>query len=106
MASTSTPDFTTLARRPSERLAIVAHVRDTPTLEENDHLEWKSAYDLSSKPGAAAIGRQLIGMANRDFARAERNAEGGAYVLLGVEPRTVHGVPHCDSADIENWLAP
>ena len=105
MTSTSAPDFTTLARKPSELLAIVTYVRDTPTLEENDYLEWKSAYDLSSKPGAAATARQLIGMANRDFAQAERHAEGGAYVLLGVEPGMVHGVPHWDSADIENWLA-
>jgi hypothetical protein len=105
MASASTPDFTTLARRPSERLAIVAHVRDSRTVEETDYLEWKSAYDLSSKPGAAATARQLIGMANRDFAQAERHAEGSAYVLIGVEPGMVHGVPHWDSADIENWLA-
>ena len=106
MASTSTPDFSTLARRPSERLAIVKHVRDTPTLEETDYLEWKSAYDLTSKPGAVATARQLIGMANRDFAQAERHAEGSAYVLPGVEPGMAYGVPHWDSADIENWLAP
>lgn len=105
MASASTPDFTTLARRPSERLAIVTHVRDSQALEETDYLEWKSAYDLSSKPGAAATARQLIGMANRDFAQAERHADGSAYVLIGVEPGKVHGVPHWDSADIENWLA-
>ena len=59
MESTNNPDFTTLARRPSERLAIVAHVRDTSTLEETGYLEWKSAYDLSSKHGAAATARQL-----------------------------------------------
>ncbi len=45
-------------------------------------------------------------MANRDPAQAERHAEGSAYVLIGVEPGKVHGVPHRDSADIENWLAP
>jgi hypothetical protein len=105
MASPNTPDFTTLARKPSELLAIVKHVRDTPTLEETDYLEWKSAYDLSSKPDAAATARQLIGMANRDFAQAERHADGSAYVLLGVEPGVVPGVAHWDSADIENWLA-
>lgn len=105
MTSTSAPDFTTLARKLSELLAIIKYVRDTPTLEETDYLEWKSAYDLSSKTGAAATARQLIGMANRDFAQVERHAEGSAYVLLGVEPGMVHGVPHWDSADIENWLA-
>jgi hypothetical protein len=105
MTSTSDPDFTTLARKPSALLAIIKYVRNTPTLEETDYLEWKSAYDLSSKTGAAATARQLIGMANRDFAQTERHAEGSAYVLLGVEPGMVHGVPHWDSADIENWLA-
>jgi predicted HTH transcriptional regulator len=104
MTDASGPDFTTLARRPSERLAIVEHVRDTPALEETDYLECKSAYDLTTRPGAAATARQLIGMANRDFAQVERHVEGSAYVLMGVEPGTLHGVPHWDSADIENWL--
>ena len=44
-------------------------------------------------------------MANRDFAQAERHAEGSGYVILGVEPGMVHGVPHWDSADLENWLS-
>lgn len=105
MASTSASDFTTLARRPRERLAIVEHVRDTPTLEEADYLEWKSAYDLSTKTGAVAIARQLIGMANRDPEHAERPAEGSAYVLIGVEPGRVCGVGHWDAAYIGNWLA-
>ncbi len=104
MTGTDAPDFTTLARRPSERLAIVAHVRDTLTLEETDFLEWKSAYDLSTKSDAAKTSKALIGMANRDFAQAERHAEGSAYVLIGVEPGKVHGVPHWDAADIENKL--
>jgi hypothetical protein len=76
MASTRTPDFTTLARRPSERLAIVGHVRDTATLEETDYLEWKSAYDLSSKPGAAAIARQLIGIAPMHWRVTASNTDG------------------------------
>ena len=105
MSDPTVPDFSRLARKPSERLAIVRHVRETASLEEADYLEWKSAYDLSTKPGAASTARQLIGMANRDVAQAERHAEGSAYVLVGVEPGALHGVPHWDSADIENWLS-
>jgi hypothetical protein len=98
------PDFTQLARRPSERLAIVAYVHGTANLQETEYLEWKSAYDLSKRPGAAATARQMIGMANRDDASAARHAEGHAYVLIGVEPGDVPGVPEWDAAEIESWL--
>jgi hypothetical protein len=81
MTHASDPDFTSLARRPTERLKIVEHVRDTLTLEETDYLEWKSEYDLSTKVGAVLTARQLIGMANRDPAQAKRHAEGSAYML-------------------------
>ncbi len=63
----ATPDFSTLARRPSERLAIVEYVRDTPNFQETDYLEWKSAYDLSKRPEAGATSKHLIGFANRVF---------------------------------------
>ena len=105
-AGSSAPDFSAPARRPSERLAIVEFVASTATLEETDYLEWKSAYDLTTKPGAAAIARQLIGFANRDPIKAARHAGGLAYVLVGAQAGSVIGAPHWDSADIENWLAP
>lgn len=98
------PDFSKLARRPSERLAIVEYVRDTPNLQETDCLEWKSAYDLSKRTGAAATSKHLIGFANRGFPQAARHAAGYAYLLLGVETGNLPGVPLWDSADIENWL--
>lgn len=98
------PDFSHLARRPSERVAIVEHVLNRPGLQETDYLEWKSGYDLSRNPGAAATGKHLIGLANRDRAQAARHADGQAYLLLGVEPGNLPGVPLWDSADIENWL--
>ena len=100
------PDFSRFARKPSERVAIVEHVYTTPDLQETDYLEWKAGYDLSKRPGAAATARQLIGMANRDAAHAIRHADGHAYVLLGVEPGNIPGVPEWDSADIEKWLTP
>ncbi|HEX3510360.1 MAG TPA: ATP-binding protein [Solirubrobacteraceae bacterium] len=101
---TEAPDFTRLALKPSERLAIVTHVHGSTGLQETEYLEWKSGYDLSQRTGAAATARQLIGMANRDDARAAGHAEGHAYVLIGVEPGSVPGVPRWDSSDIENWL--
>jgi predicted HTH transcriptional regulator len=98
------PEFDHPARRPSERLAIVAYVHATPALQETDYLEWKTEYDLSSRPGAAATAKQLIGMANRDLSQAMRHNDGYAYILLGVEPENLVGVTLWDSADIENWL--
>jgi hypothetical protein len=104
MSEPAAPDFTRLALKPSERLAVVTHVHGTPGLQETEYLEWKSGYDLSQRTGAAATGRQLIGMANRDGARAAGHAEGHAYVLIGIEPGNVPGVQRWDSSDIENWL--
>jgi hypothetical protein len=105
-APSAVPEFSVLARRPSERLAIVEYILATPNLQETDYLEWKIGYDLSTRPGAASTAKQLIGMANRDAIRAERHAEGYAYVLLGVEPGDLGGVEQWDSANIENWLSP
>jgi hypothetical protein len=102
----SAPDFSKLARRPSERAAIVEYIRSAPALQETDFLEWKTAYDLSTKPGRAATSKHLIAFANRDFAQAERSAEGFAYLIVGVELGNLAGVPVWDSADIENWLSP
>jgi hypothetical protein len=92
-------------RRPSERVALVEYIAASPTLQENEHLEWKSGYDLSQRPGAGKVAKQLIGFANRDPARAQRMYGGYAYLLLGVEAGTIKGVPVWDSADIEGWLS-
>jgi hypothetical protein len=103
-ASLPTPDFTQLARRPSERLAVVQHILTTAGLQETDYLEWKAGYDLSTNTGAAATSKHLIGFANRDFGQAARHADGHAYLLIGIEPGKLVGVDVWDSADVENWL--
>lgn len=105
MTEPQTPDFSVLARRPSERLIIVEYILGTANLQETDYLEWKTGYDLKTRPGAASTAKQLIGMANRDIEQANRHAEGYAYVLLGVEPGNLVGVPVWDSSDIETWLS-
>jgi hypothetical protein len=99
-------DFTRLARKPSERVAIVEYVAGTPELQETDYVEWKSAYDLSDRVGAAKVARGLIGLANRERRRASRVAEGHAYLLIGVEAGRLHGVPVWDATQIEQWIAP
>jgi Putative DNA-binding domain len=92
-------------RRPSERLALVEYIAASPTLQENEHLEWKSGFDLSRRPDAGKVAKQLIGFGNRDPARAKRLTGGCAFVLLGVEAGELSGVPVWDSADIESWLS-
>lgn len=106
MSSPKPPDLSRPIRRPSERLALVEYIAATKTLQENEHLEWKSGYDLATKIGAAKTAKQLIGFANRDPSRAQRWTGGHAYVLLGVEAGQLSGTTVWDSADIENWLAP
>lgn len=105
-SATAVPDFSSPALRPSERKAIVEYVLNTPGLQETEYLEWKSGYDLSTRPGRASTAKQLIGFANRDISVAVRHAGGYAYLLLGVEPGNLAGMPSHDAADIENWLSP
>lgn len=105
MAEAQPPDLNQRVRRPSERLALVEYIAASPTLQENEHLEWKSGYDLSQRPDAGKFAKQLVGFANRDPARARRLSGGYAYVLLGVEAGAITGVPVWDSADIESWLS-
>jgi hypothetical protein len=105
MAEAQPPDLSQRLRRPSERLALVEYIAASPTLQENEHLEWKSGYDLGKRPDAGKVAKQLVGFANRDPARAQRQTGGYAYVLLGIEPGAVTGVPVWDSANIESWLS-
>lgn len=101
------PGSVTPARRPSDRRAVVEYVYDVAHgLQETDWLEWKSRYDLTKGAGRAATAKQILGFANRTPDVAARNAGGYAYLLLGVEPGTYHGMPVHDPADVETWLRP
>src|SRR3954452_24898125 len=98
------PGDSVVARRPSDRKALVEYIEATANLQETDWLEWKSGYDLTTPTGRASTARQIIGFANRMPDQAERHADGYAYLVLGVEAGKFQGMPVHDSADIENWL--
>jgi hypothetical protein len=98
------PDTSLRLAKPLDRLALVQHVHGTPALQETAFWEWKSGYDLSEKSGAAKTAKHLIGYANREPTAAARHHGGHAYLLLGVEPGQLPGVPLWDSADIQTWL--
>lgn len=61
--------------------------------------------DLQSKRWKAEIARQVIGMANRDPARAAAQAEGYGYLALGVIPGEVIGVKRIDLAELDEGVA-
>jgi hypothetical protein len=94
------------ARGPAARKALVEHLYGMANLQETDWLEWKRGYDLTTPAGRARTAKHILGFANRMPDLAERHAGGYAYLLLGVEPGTHHGVDVHDSADLENWLCP
>lgn len=104
----ATPDFTRAARRPSERRAIVEHVLASgPGTIETDYLEWKSSFDLGETKYRAATAKHILAFVNRDPARAKRNAEGYAYLLIGVEPGNLVGAADIwDPEKLEAWITP
>lgn len=72
---------------------------------EKDWLEWKSDVVLGDKRWQAELAKHVLGFANRDPARAQRAAEGTAYLLAGVEPGELDGVAPLDPAKLEAAMA-
>lgn len=100
-------DTARVARKPSERVAIVRYVYETKEAIEPDWLEWKSAYDLSETRYRAPAAKHILAFANRHPDKATRHANGAAYLLIGVEPGSIPGVPEMwDPEKIESWIAP
>lgn len=100
------PGLTRAIRGPVERLALVQYIRDSPSLQEKDWVEWKTGYDLTGKPGRASVAKHLIGFSNRDPSAESLTSDGFAYLLLGVQPGLLRGTELLDSADIENGIRP
>ena len=96
-----------VARKPSERKAIVRYVYETKEAIESDWLEWKSEFDLSETRYRGPAAKHILAFANRHPDKAARNAGGVGYLLIGVEPGSLPGVPELwDPEKIESWIAP
>lgn len=86
---------------------LVMAIYQAPASEqETNSIEWKGETDLAAKRWQAEMGRQVLGMANRDPEAAGRVLGGCGYILLGVSPGELPGTPVHDTAKIESWISP
>lgn len=93
-------------RAARQLLALVEAVFGADQADEKPYLEWKSTLPLgkNEKKSHAAIARCIIGMANRLPGVALSHFGGCGYMVIGVEPGTVHGTTVPDAADFEDWV--
>lgn len=98
-------DTTRELRGTSDLRKLINAVLDASTNDESRSIEWKSSLDLTTPHGCFHIARAILGFANRmpDVANAEFGGIG--YILVGVEPGTVHGIDAVDNADLEPRIA-
>jgi hypothetical protein len=74
---------------------------------ETAFLEWKTSFDLAQVRYRAACAKHILAFANRHPDRARRNVEGYGYLLLGLEPGSLVGVPEVwDPEQLERWISP
>ena len=98
-----TIDTSRALRTPDQLLALTRAVYEASPEDESRCIEWKSLYDdLTSAPASFAIGRAILGLANRAVTVAGSSFEGVGYVLAGVEPGVVSGQKVPDSAELFN----
>ena len=89
-----------------ELTALVRAISIAPANEsEPDWLEWKREADLSDRRWQAVIAKCIAGFANRDPAVAKRQADGCAYLVIGVEPGNLGGVSPVDNAKLHAALS-
>jgi hypothetical protein len=100
-------DLSTPVRSLARYRELVLAIRDAPlSTQETNQVEWKSTADLGDRRWQAEMGRQVLGMANRDPDAAARVLGGCGYILVGVSPRSLTGTPVYDTANIEAWISP
>jgi hypothetical protein len=96
---------TTIALRGVRNLQrLVEAVIDADEHDELDWVEWKGALDLSTKEGCFHVARAVLGMANRLPDRAGLTCEGLGYIIVGAEPRGLHGVASVDPATVDQHM--
>ncbi|MCM3898072.1 GPI anchored serine-threonine rich family protein [Gordonia sputi] len=88
-------------RTDDELLRLVAAIHGSRLeAQETNWLEWKSSLDLNAAAGKFAVAKAVLGFANRSVEDARLNCGGVAYLVVGVEPGTVAGIPAIDHADL------
>ncbi len=98
-------DPTVARRRPRELEELVVSIVAAGEHDEQDWLEWKRELDLTSKAGQFAVSRTILALANRDPAVAQPFAHGLGYLVIGVEPGSVPGVPNLDTANLDDGVS-
>lgn len=68
--------------------------------DETDWLEWKT-FESLDRLAQIAVAKWIIAAANRDPASATDQAEGYAYMAIGIEPGNVVGVAGFDQAKLQ-----
>ncbi len=98
---------TSRALRTHEQLvALVRAVVAAAAPDETRAVEWKATFqDLLSHDASFAIGRAVLGLANRSVIAAQAAFEGVGYVVIGAEPQNLVGVAVPDGADISGAIA-
>jgi hypothetical protein len=93
-------------RRPTELRDLVDAINGAHRSDEPDWLEWKSTLDLLKPAGRFHVARAILGLANRQPARAATYCGGVGYIVVGADPDEIHGVEDVDPAMLEDGIGP
>lgn len=92
-------------RTPDQIVPLLRAVLAASKEDESRSVEWKSGYaDVTSLDASFAIGRAILGLANRPVGVASAAFEGVGYVIVGVEPGSLVGQEMRDSAELLNAI--
>jgi hypothetical protein len=97
-------DTAAAIRRPTDQAALVQAVLAADRTDETHWLEWKSRLDLTAVEGRFTVAKAILGLANRHPDHAARAMLGCGYLVVGVEPANLVGLPPVDAADLDAQL--
>jgi hypothetical protein len=97
-------DTAAAIRRPTDQAALVQAVLAADRTDETHWLEWKSRLDLTAVEGRFTVAKAVLGLANRHPDHAARAMQGNGYLMIGVEPANLVGLPPVDAADLDAQL--
>jgi hypothetical protein len=97
-------DIAAAIRRPTDQAALVQAVLAADWTDETHWLEWKSRLDLTAAEGRFTVAKAILGLANRHPDYSARAMQGCGYLVVGVEPANLVGLPPVDAADLDAQL--